>query len=139
MKPDLTGYVLATREYVMAPHLNASNKLFGGQLMSWLDVGASMVARQHMQKNNVVTKKFSEMIFDEPGHLGDIVEIWCKVGREGLTSLTLDCIAVVRPLRAAFSATAHRYQSSLTMIGHCEVVFVSLNEEGRPTPWKKSE
>lgn len=123
---NLEGYGLASREYVMAPHLNASNRLYGGQLMAWLDTAGAMVARQHMKTKNIVTKKFGEIVFDAPGLIGDIIEIWYKVTKEGNTSLTLDCVAVV-----------HRDDDELVMICHCEVVFVALDENGRPTPWKK--
>lgn len=95
--------------------------------MAWLDVGAAMVARRHMKAKSIVTKKFSEMVFEAPGLLGDIIEVWCKVSREGITSLTLDCVAVV-----------HRDDDVLTTIGHCEVVFVAIDDEGRPTPWNLS-
>lgn len=124
---NLEEYTLSTREYIMAADLNASNKLFGGRLLSWIDTGAAIVSRKVMGTRNIVTKKFSEMVFNAPGQLGDIVEIWCKVAKEGNTSLTLECVAVV-----------DRIEGETTIIGQCEVVMVALNTDGRPTPWQKS-
>ena len=123
---DLQGYTLATRKIVMYPDLNAAGRLFGGQLLSWLDEASALVARRIMQTRRVVTKKFGEVIFNAPGMLGDVVEIWCKPLREGRTSLTLDCRVVV----------GHEDENRVP-ICRSTVVYVALDEKGRPERWKK--
>ena len=125
---DLTGYTLASRNIVMYPDLNAAGRLFGGQLMSWLDEASAMAAMQIMRTKRVVTKKFGEIVFDAPGKLGDVVEIWCRPAREGRTSLTLSCTVVVQP---GGSAGPRR-------IGHSEVVYVALDDDDAPTSWRRS-
>jgi len=123
--PDLQGYTLATRKTVMYPDLNAAGRLFGGQLMSWIDESSAMVAARVMRAKRVVTKKVGELVFDAPGMLGDIVEVWCRPLREGRTSLALECRVLV-------------YRSSLEPIPicRCEIVYVNLDESGRPAPWR---
>ena len=78
-------------------------------------------------EGRLVTKKISEVVFDEPGLLGDVVEIWCKAIRLGRTSVTLDCRMLVRREREG--------AETIRQICHCEIVYVALNEEGRPTSW----
>ncbi len=119
------GYTLSTRNFVMYSELNSHGRLFGGRLLRWIDEAAGMAATGIMQSTRVVTKKISEVVFDAPGMLGDLVEIWCKPVKEGRTSLTLDCkIIVVRP------------PADRIAICHCNIVYVNLDEAGRPTPWK---
>ena len=88
-----------------------------------------MAAMQIMGTKRIVTKKFGEIVFDAPGKLGDIVEIWCQPVREGRTSLTLSCAVVVRC----------GDPDGLTQIGHSDVVYVALDPDGKPTPWNRSD
>ena len=54
----LEDYELAGRKIVMYPDLNFSGRLFGGQLMSWIDEAMATMAMTLMGTKNVVTKKF---------------------------------------------------------------------------------
>ena len=38
-------------QIVMLEHINGSNRLFGGQLIAWMDVLAAVVARRHSNRN----------------------------------------------------------------------------------------
>ena len=111
----------------MYPDLNAAGRLFGGQLMGWLDEATAQVAARIMGTRSIVTKKFGEVVFDNPGLLGDSVEIWCRAAAKGTTSLTLECRVLVRSLRP----------ETLRQICHSNVVYVAIDEHGRPAPWRK--
>jgi len=121
-------YFLATRELVMYTDLNAAGRLFGGRLMSWLDEASAMAAMRIMSTKNVVTKKFGEVIFEAPGMLGDFVEVWCRATKKGNTSLTLDCRVLARDVK----------QDSVRQICTSNVVYVALDENGHPCPWRKN-
>ncbi|MGH9363561.1 MAG: acyl-CoA thioesterase [Thermoanaerobaculia bacterium] len=121
-------YIFATRRLVMYSDLNAAGRLFGGQLMGWLDEATAQAAARIMGTKSLVTKKFGEVVFDHPGKLGDSVEIWCRVEREGTTSLTLDCRVLVRAVAP----------ETLRQICHSTVVYVALDEQGRPVAWRPS-
>ena len=122
-------HIFVNRRIVMYPDLNAHGFLFGGQLMSWLDEGTTQVAGRIMRTDNLVTKKFGEIVFENPSKLGDSVEIWCRVAKEGTTSLTLECRVLVRGLTKDRKERAHQ-------ICTCTVVYVALDELGRPMAWK---
>ena len=125
-------YVLANRRLVMFTDLNAAGRLFGGRLMAWVDEATAMVAMGIMGTRHIVTKKFGEFIFDAPGVAGDFIEIWCRPLREGNTSLTLDCRVTVRDVRQR-----DVHDKGARQICSSNVVFVALDEKGRPRPWKK--
>lgn len=125
----LDGYVLAAQRLVMYSDLNAAGRLFGGRLMAWLDEATAMAAMRVMRTKRIVTKKFGEVVFDAPGLLGDLVEIWCRPEREGTTSLTLDCRAIVRTISP----------ESTRQISSSKVVYVALDENGQPSAWNLPE
>ena len=113
----------------MYPDLNFSGRLFGGQLMSWIDEALAMMAMARMGTKNIVTKKFGEIVFDAPGLLGDVVEIWCQLREEGTTSLSMDCRVVV----------SRGEPARLEQISSSSVVYVALNHKGHPCSWRKSD
>lgn len=123
----LEGYVLAAQRLVMYSHLNAAGRLFGGQLMAWIDEATAMASMHIMKTKRIVTKKFGEVVFDAPGLLGDYVEIWCRPVHEGTTSLTLDCRVLVRSIEPDITR----------QICSSNVVYVALDEDGRPKAWRK--
>ncbi len=126
MTPPLDGYVLSAQRLVMYSDLNAAGRLFGGRLMAWIDEATAMTAMRIMKTKRVVTKKFGEVVFDAPGLLGDFIEIWCRPEREGTTSLTLDCRVLVRTIGP----------EEARQICRSTVVYVALDEAGRPRAWK---
>ncbi|HVR76267.1 MAG TPA: hotdog domain-containing protein, partial [Planctomycetota bacterium] len=98
MAGPLDGYDLSVQRLVMYSDLNAAGRLFGGRLMGWIDEATAMTAMRITRTKRVVTKKFGEVVFEAPGLLGDLVEIWCRPEREGTTSLTLDAKVLVRTI-----------------------------------------
>lgn len=124
-------YHFVSRKLVMYPDLNAHGRLFGGQLMSWIDEGLAQIAVRVMGTSDIVTKKFGEVVFASPGRLGDSVEIWCRVTHEGRSSLALECKVVARCVDGDGGVMERE-------ICRCDVVYVALDGNGRPTAWKKA-
>lgn len=127
MAGPLDGYVLSAQRLVMYTDLNAAGRLFGGRLVGWIDEATAMTAMRITRTKRVVTKKFGEVVFEAPGLLGDLVEIWCRPEREGTTSLTLDAKVLVRTIPS----------DETRVICRSIVVYVALDEEGKPWPWKE--
>lgn len=110
-----------TRKMVMPANLNGANALFGGQALAWIDEEAAIFAVCQMGTHRLVTKAMSKVDFKAPAHLGDIIEIGCDVVRVGTTSLTVCC-------------TMRNKTTQQEILTVDEIVFVSLGEDGRPTP-----
>jgi acyl-CoA hydrolase len=129
MPQDLErDFIFASRRLVMFQELNAAGRLFGGELMRWLDEAVYLAACRIMGTKDIVTKKIGEVVFDYPGRLGDAVEVWCRTEREGTTSLTLEARVLVRGVGP----------ETLHQICHSTLVYVSLDASGRPVAWRKS-
>ena len=80
-----------TRRFIRPNDLNTSNRLFGGQLLSWIDEEAAIYASCQMKHDHVVTKYMTEIDFKSAARLGDIIEIGLETVDVGLTSLSLRC------------------------------------------------
>ena len=112
-----------TRRVVMYSHLNSAGVLFGGQALAWIDEESGIFAACQMGTTRIVTKKMSEVVFNAPAKLGEILSIGAEIVRVGRTSITVACEI--------------RNKSTDTLIVRVdEVVFVSLDDENRPTPHK---
>lgn len=129
MTENQQNNTFVTERLIMYSDLNAAGRLFGGRLMAWLDEASAMAAMRVMNTKSVVTKKFGEVVFEAPGMLGDYVEIWCHPVREGTTSLTLDCKVIVRDVR----------ENTVREICTSNVVYVAIDENGRPRAWKRKD
>ena len=73
-------------QIVMLEHINGSNRLFGGQLIAWMDVLAAVVARRHSNRN-VTTACIDDLQFKAPAHVNDTVFLHGRVTYVGNTSM----------------------------------------------------
>lgn len=114
-----------TRKLIKPEDLNANNTLFGGTLLKWLDEEAAIYAFIQLGTNKCVTKFMSEINFVSSPRQGDIIELGIKATAFGNTSLTLTCQA--------------RNKINQEVILTIEkMVFVSVDEDGKPTPHGKT-
>ena len=110
-----------TRRYVKPHDLNVSDRLFGGQLLSWIDEEAAIYATCQMNHNRVVTKFMSEIDFKTSARLGDILEFGLEVVDAGRTSITARC-------------EVRNKESQVVVITIDRIVFVAINDDGKPVP-----
>ena len=133
--PESLGYLRSYRRIVMYEDLNAAGTLFGGRLASWIDEGSAIFAACQMNARRIVTKKISELVFNNPAKLGDMLEIWCKVKNVGKTSLTAEAVVTRRTF--ADDPTRMEKLAEPAEICRCEIVFVCLDEKGKPKVWNR--
>ncbi len=110
-----------SRKMVKGEYLNGAGSLFGGRALEWIDEEAAIYAFCQLEVKNLVTKAMSKIDFKAPAKLGDIVEIGCNVIKFGNTSVTV-------------SVTMRNKTTQQEIITVDEIVFVNVNEDGRPVP-----
>jgi acyl-CoA thioesterase YciA len=115
-----------TRKLIKYEDLNSRGSLFGGQLLKWIDEEASIYTVCQLETNKIVTKLMSEINFMKPAYLNDIIEIGVDVVSFGRTSITLEVVARIKDTK-----------NEILKID--EMVFVSIDENGRPIPHGKTE
>ena len=102
-------------------NLNGYNRLFGGQLMSWIDEVAAVVARRH-SGCNVTTASVDTLVFKKPAHANDTVILNGKITYAGNTSMEVDVKTYVENL------TGERI-----LINEAFVTMVAIDENEKPT------
>jgi acyl-CoA thioesterase YciA len=78
----------ALRTIAMPADANANGDIFGGWLLSQMDLAGSVVATQ-TSKSKVATVGIEAMSFHQPVLVGDEVSCYCKVEKVGRTSITV--------------------------------------------------
>lgn len=101
-------------------NLNGYQRLFGGQLMGWIDMVAAVVARRHSGRN--VTTAFVDMLeFKAPAYANDTVYIIGKITYVGKTSMEIMVKVYVEELNG-----------ERKLINTAYLVMVALDENERP-------
>lgn len=122
---DLSTFTLISHRLIMTADLNAGGKLFGGKLLAWVDEAAALFCMVQLGTRHIVTKKISEVIFNEPAQPGDILEFHCRTKSIGRTSITVECVVPTKKISK---------DDVIRNIVHCELVFVAIDKNGRPVP-----
>lgn len=124
--PNGEGVSFHTRKWVKPEDLNANGTLFGGSLLRWIDEQAAIYAIIQLGNNRCVTKLISEINFVSSARQGDMIEMGLKATHFGRTSLTM-------------RAEVRNMITRQVILSIERIVFVSLGEDGTPTPHGYSE
>ena len=115
------GMNFYTRRLVRPEDLNANNTLFGGRLLEWIDEEAAIYAIIQLGSPRIVTKYISEISFESPARTGDLIELGFIATHFGNSSLTM-------------RATVRHVISRTQILSIDRIVFVHVDENGRPAP-----
>lgn len=121
----MTERVPAIKVLLLPKDTNAFGTIFGGVIMSHVDL-ASAVEALKVAPHRYVTRAIREVEFHEPVFLGDIVSFYTETARIGRTSIT------VRVLVEAERWSEGR--GARIKVTEAEVVLVAVDTNGRPTP-----
>ncbi len=110
------------REMVMPHHTNPQNTVFGGTVMSWMDIAAAMVAARHANRP-VVTVHISDIDFIAPVKMGHHVHIQASLNYVGKSSMIVGVkVTSENPMTGERRKTTKAY-----------LTFVALDDLGKPT------
>jgi acyl-CoA thioesterase YciA len=114
---------LALRIVAMPADTNPSGDIFGGWLMSQMDMGAGTTASARA-KGRTATVAVSHLSFLRPVKVGEVVCVYTEVIRVGRTSMSLavEAWALPRGLGGRHKVTA------------AEFVMVAVDADGKPRP-----
>ena len=106
-------------------HLNGSGRLFGGQLMQWIDTVAAVVARRHAN-TNVTTARVADLEFKSPAKTGDLIVLAGKMVYSGRSSMEICVKSYVENL-----------DGKRHLINQAHLILVALDKSGVPCPVPK--
>lgn len=114
---------LAIRTLAMPKDTNANGDIFGGWLVSQMDLGGAIFAKQ-VSQGRVATVAMETITFLHPVSVGDIVCCYTELLRVGRTSM--------RVLIEVWTISANQEQRKKVTEG--VFTFVAIDENGRPRP-----
>jgi acyl-CoA thioesterase YciA len=109
----------AIRITMMPRDTNAHGTIFGGVILSYIDVAGGIEAVRHTGHDRFVTVAMKEVIFYQPVFVGDLVSFYATTTRLGSTSISIKVIV-----------EAERFGShgQSVRVTEAEVVYVAINQ-----------
>ena len=117
--------VPAIKLLLLPKDTNAMGTIFGGVILSHVDLASAVEARKTAPRR-YVTKAMREVEFHEPVFLGDIVSFFTETVRVGNTSITVKVTVEAERWGAG--------RGERVKVTEAEVVLVAVNDQGQPTP-----
>ncbi len=111
----------------MPQDTNPNGDIFGGWIMSQVDLAGSVVAVQRI-KGRMATVAVDSFVFKKPVYVGDLVSVYGNIIRVGKTSLTvyLEVFAERRMIG--------EFTRELVKVTEAEFTYVAIDDVGRPRP-----
>ncbi|MDF1828368.1 MAG: acyl-CoA thioesterase [Legionellaceae bacterium] len=112
---------LAIQTLAMPSDTNPNGDIFGGWVVSQMDLAAGILAKKHSE-GRAVTVAIDSMSFLLPVHVGDVVSCYVRLEHEGKTSMTIKVEVWTNVVETGL-------QSQVT---EGTFTFVAINEQGKP-------
>ena len=103
--------------------INANGHIFGGWVLSQMDIAAGIVASRRA-RGSVATVAIERMEFIRPIHLRDLISVYAEVERVGRTSMQI---------RIEVVAQRDRGETEVVVTNGL-FTFVAIDEQARPRP-----
>jgi acyl-CoA hydrolase len=109
-------------EIVLPSHTNALGTVFGGVIMSWIDIAGAIAAQRHC-RSTAVTASIDDLAFIASVKLGWFVQVKARVNYVSKTSMEIGVrVDAENPKTGEWHHTSSAY-----------LTFVALDNQGRPT------
>ena len=108
----------------MPSDTNAAGDIFGGWIMSQVDIAGSIIAARRAN-GRVVTVAVNSFVFHQPVFVGDLVTCYGEISKVGRTSITVDV-----------QVYAERYNTAdcIVKVTEATVVYVAVDSSRKPRP-----
>ena len=122
--PEPRSLQPAIRIVMMPRDANYLGTIFGGVILSSIDLAGAVEAHRHSEEK-LVTVAMHEVKFIAPVFVGDLVSFYTETVKLGNTSVTV---------RVTVDATRAVVPHETVRVTQAEVVYVAIDEAGKPTP-----
>ena len=126
--PEQPKGELVIRTVAMPADTNPNGDIFGGWIMSQMDIGSGIIASK-TAKSRVATIAVEGMSFLQPVKVGDTVACYAFVEKIGRTSIRIPMEVWVQPYR----------RTEQTRVTQAVFTYVALDDDGRPIPVIRDE
>jgi acyl-CoA thioesterase YciA len=106
----------------MPADANFSGDIFGGWVMSHVDIAGSIPATR-LARGRVATIAVNSFVFNQPVLVGDVVSFYAAVVKVGRTSITVD---------VKVYAQRNPVKEECVKVTEATLTYVAVDENGRP-------
>lgn len=112
----------AIRITMLPRDTNSQGTIFGGVILSYIDMAGAIEAHRRTGMERFVTVAMREVIFHQPVFVGDLVSFYSETVKVGTTSITTRVVV-----------EAERYGSPgvKARVTEAEVIYVAVDREGQ--------
>jgi len=114
----------AIRIALLPRDTNSQGTIFGGVILSYIDMAGAIEAHRHTDMDRFVTVAMREVIFHHPVFVGDLVSFYAETIRVGNTSITV---------RVVVEAERYGGPKEKVRVTEAEVIYVAVDETGKKT------
>jgi acyl-CoA thioesterase YciA len=107
----------------MPADTNAHGTIFGGWVMSQVDIAGSVAAWERAQ-GAIVTVAVNSFVFKEPVFVGDLVSFYARVLKVGRTSITVDV--------EVFAQRGRQGRHTAVKVTEAQLTYVAVDEKRQP-------
>lgn len=120
----MTSYTDPAIRITLLPRdTNSRGTIFGGIILSYIDMAGAIEAHRRTKMARFVTVAMREVIFHQPVFVGDLVSFYAEITRVGTTSVTI---------RVIVEAERHSGTSEESVrVTEAEVVYVAVDDDHR--------
>jgi acyl-CoA thioesterase YciA len=114
----------AIRITLLPRDTNSAGTIFGGVILSYIDMAGAIEAHRHTHMDRFVTVAMREVIFHKPVFVGDLVSFYAETLRIGTTSIAVRVIVETERI----GSTAEQVR-----VTEAEVVYVAVDANRKKT------
>jgi acyl-CoA thioesterase YciA len=125
--------VPAIKVMLLPKDTNAFGTIFGGVILSHIDLASAVEARK-VAPHRYVTRAMREVEFHEPVYVGDLISFYTETVRIGRTSITVRVLVEAERWGSGPISSSPAGGGERVKVTEAEVVLVAVNDRWRPVP-----
>jgi acyl-CoA thioesterase YciA len=114
----------AIRITMLPRDTNSQGTIFGGVILSYIDMAGAIEAHRRTGMDRFVTVAMREVIFHQPVFVGDLVSFYSETVKVGTTSITT---------RVIVEAERYGEPGQKARVTEAEVIYVAVGKDGKKT------
>jgi acyl-CoA thioesterase YciA len=114
----------AIRITMLPRDTNSQGTIFGGVILSYIDMAGAIEAHRKTGMDRFVTVAMREVIFHQPVYVGDLVSFYSETVKIGTTSITT---------RVIVEAERYGEPGQKARVTEAEVIYVAVGKDGKKT------
>jgi acyl-CoA thioesterase YciA len=114
----------AIRITMLPRDTNSQGTIFGGVILSYIDMAGAIEAHRRTGMDRFVTVAMREVIFHQPVFVGDLVSFYSETVKVGTTSITT---------RVVVESERYGEPGQKARVTEAEVVYVAVDKDGNKT------